>query len=249
MPSMIEAARQRFPRGLLQPDGTFHFSVDALLLAAFAPAERRMRFVDLGTGCGVIGLALCLLHPQLTGLGIETLAPAAAAAAHNTAQLGLTERFRVLKHDLTETAADFFTQTHDLVVANPPWRGEQAGRSPKNPLRARALIDTGAALPVFCGAAARLLKHKGSFACVYDSAGLPNLLETLRDLRLEPKRLRFVHARTAAPSRLVLVEARKNSRPGLTVEAPLTLYAAQERGPRALSAQTLAFCPFLACNS
>ncbi len=250
MPSTIEAAREAFPRGLEQPEGAFRFSVDALLLAAFAPADRAESFADLGTGCGVVGLALCLLHPRLSGFGVEVLPQAAAAAFRNAETLGLAERFRILEHNLADTDADFFLQSHDLVVANPPWRGGRAGRPPKTFLRAEALVDKGETLPVFCGAAARLLKHKGTFACVYDSERLPELLEALRGQRLEPKRLRFVHSRAGSSSRIVLVEARKNSRPGVRVEAPLILYAEREpaRGPRALGLQPLEFCRFLACN-
>ncbi len=251
MPSTIEAARESFPRGLEQPEGSFRFSVDALLLAAFAPAERAESFADLGAGCGVVGLALCLLHPHLSGLGIEILPQAAGAAFRNIEKLGLTDRFRVLEHDAADTRAEFFAQSYDLVVANPPWRGERAGRLPKTLLRTEALVDNGEALPVFCGAAARLLKHKGTFACVYDSGRLPELLETLRGLRLEPKRLRFVHSRADSPSRIVLVEARKNSRPGVHIEAPLILYAERDLtcNPRALTSQAVEFCRFLSCNS
>ena len=48
-----------------------------------------------------------------------------------------------------------------------------------------------------------------------------DLTDTLRQSRLEPKRLRFVqHTAADAPS-LLLLEARKGGRPGLTVEPPL----------------------------
>lgn len=64
-----------FPRGLIQPQGSFRFSEDALLLAAFAldpvcPTEQSKfppryhtapLWADLGTGCGVIALAALLL--------------------------------------------------------------------------------------------------------------------------------------------------------------------------------------------
>ena len=63
-PSPHAEARRAFPAGLEQPEGSFRFSVDALLLAAFAAsrtADVTIRFIDLGTGCGVVGLAYLLL--------------------------------------------------------------------------------------------------------------------------------------------------------------------------------------------
>lgn len=130
LPDAILQARALFPRGLAQPEGSFRFSVDALLLAAFAGEgltgmERKPRqegaiapdarampghgkalaFADLGAGCGVVGLALLLAYSgltnvRLTGTGIEIDGQLADAARDNAARLGLAERFRVLRADL-----------------------------------------------------------------------------------------------------------------------------------------------------
>ena len=251
MPSTTEeAARQRFPRGLNQPEGSFRFSVDALLLAAFAPGARASAFADLGTGCGVVGLALCLEHTHLSGIGLESDSRLIEAARLNAAMLGLEQRFSPIAHDLAEPITQLPGQV-DLVTANPPWQKPKSGKAPETAMRTRALVDSGNSLAVFCAAAFRLLPHKGSLACVYDSAGLVGLLETLRKERLEPKRVRFVHSRARSAARLVLVEARKGSRPGLAVEDPLVLYEPLEQGgnPRGFTRQALAYCPFLACNS
>lgn len=161
-PDAILQARALFPRGLAQPVDGFRFSVDALLLAAFAGetlaafagetlaafagetltaragnirAGRRtapgaptvappvaaehatsqgtsqgtspgaLAVADLGTGCGVVGLALLLAHPHLTGTGIDIDGELAEAARQNGAQLGLTDRFRVLRTDLAAAGA------------------------------------------------------------------------------------------------------------------------------------------------
>ena len=75
-----------------------------------------------------------------------------------------------------------------------------------------------------CAAAARLLRYGGRFAVVFRPDRLVDLTDTLRQNRLEPKRLRFVqHTAAGAPS-LLLLEARKGGRPGLTVEPPLLHY-------------------------
>ena len=55
---------------------------------------------------------------------------------------------------------------------------------------------------------------------------LADVMEELRRVRLEPKRLRFVHHTAAASPSLFLLEARLGGRPGLTAEPPLLL-----RGP------------------
>ena len=57
----IHSARQFFPRGLQQPEGSLRFGADALLLAAFAARgvegmnearRKQLTAADLGCGCG-----------------------------------------------------------------------------------------------------------------------------------------------------------------------------------------------------
>ena len=92
------------------------------------------------------------------------------------------------------------------------------------------------------------MKNRASLHLVHLAERLADVFEALRRVRLEPKRLRLVQPRVGTPASQALVEARKNSRPGLSVEPPLTLYGPDAQVP-ALTADALAFCPFLACNA
>lgn len=96
-PSPHAEARRAFPAGLEQPEGSFRFSVDALLLAAFAASRTTdvtIRFIDLGTGCGVVGLAYLLLKRNICqGFGMDCNPELIAAAQNNTANLGFSDRF------------------------------------------------------------------------------------------------------------------------------------------------------------
>ena len=52
-------------------------------------------------------------------------------------------------------------------------------------------------------------------------ARLTDAFEILRQYRLEPKRLRLVHANAMRPARLALIEALLDVHPGIIVESPL----------------------------
>ena len=63
----ITTARALFPRGLHQPQDSYRFGADALLLAAFAaeslaslPGTAPRKVAELGSGCGAALLGLCL---------------------------------------------------------------------------------------------------------------------------------------------------------------------------------------------
>ncbi|MFI3272228.1 MAG: hypothetical protein R3Y11_09040 [Pseudomonadota bacterium] len=277
MTENIYQARAYFPRGLSQPEGTFRFSIDALLLASFArypsgkqgpnakesikqgvkqsaKKEKPVNMADLGTGCGVVGLAYCLLHEHVMGAGFEIEASLVEAAHSNAQSLGLEERFRVVQADMAQLwaaknknaahgaaknedaahgAAKNENATHgtmiqkasyDIVLSNPPYRLPQSGRAAATLERQQALFETSGTLQDFVGTASKLLRNLGHFNIIYGAARLPDLLIALREAKLEPKRLRMVHSYMDSPARLVLVEAMRGAKPDLIVEPPLILY-------------------------
>lgn len=249
------AARALFPRGLIQPDQGFHFSRDALLLIDFAagldfPAGACA--LDLGAGCGVIGLGLLLRRPDLARVvGVERDPAQVEAARDNGQRLGLDDRCAIIAGDLAHsatlraaraalpTAPDPLTPPNQgapfhLALCNPPWRREGSGRVPPSPARRAALFGDENTFPVFLGAADRLLAFHGALALVCGAERLTHILAALPP-RLRPVRLRFVHARAGKPAVFFLLEARKGSRAALRVEAPLLLDRYRLPAPQAPS--------------
>ena len=58
---------------------------------------------------------------------------------------------------------------------------------------------------------------------VFAASRSAELISTLREHRLEPKRIRFVHPRVGLPAASVLVEARANGGVEVVVAPPLIL--------------------------
>lgn len=263
----VAEARAYFPRGLIQPEGAFRFSVDALLLASFARDLRGGKnpaTADLGSGCGVVGLALALLREDVAVTGMEIEPILAAAAQENAARLGLEHRVRIVEADLAtlrsgvspanESVQQGLTlpgaESVDAVLINPPYREQGRGRRPTGAFRQGALSETRGSLEDFVSAAAFLLKNRGQAFLIFAADGAARLFRSLSANRLEPKRVLAVHPYADKPARLVLVEARKNGGPELAWEPPLVLYEPSPSGGRgALTVQARDFCPFMACNA
>jgi tRNA1Val (adenine37-N6)-methyltransferase len=246
-----EAARQAFPRGLLQPEGGFRFGADALLLASFATPLRGTRVLDAGTGCGPAGLGLLLARndSDTRVLGLDREPAMVAAAQENARRLGLAERFEARLLDLRDIRTEdaIPPESVDLVLANPPYRHPASGHRPPAPMRDQARFETEGDLPAFAAAAAYALANGGWLALVHLAERLGHIVTTLSANRLEIKQLLPISSRPGAPARQVLLAARKNGRPGLRLKAPLTLYRGSGSQTR-LDEEALRFCPFLACN-
>lgn len=237
-----------FPRGLIQPEGGYRFSLDSLLLSCFTHVPSKGIGVDLGTGCGVVALGILL---RTTGrnvrmTGVELSPESVQAAGDNAVRLNVDERFSVVQADVAEYARP--AGQIDFVAANPPYRDPQSGRTSKGAHRTTARFEAEARFMDFSGCAARLLKNKGRFTFVHLPERLADLFADLRNCGLEPKRMRMVHSRVDGPAKMVLVEARKNGSPGLGVEPPLVLYNGRGKQTR-MTEDALAFCPYLECNA
>lgn len=231
----IRAARDAFPAGLEQPEGSYRFSADALLLAAFTAEQalpERAALAELGTGCGVVSLAVLLQKPGWKGVGLERENVLAEAAARNADALGLGEAFNPLcgnvmsRDDLRRMREALVCSEggqlsgppmFDCVMTNPPWRVEGDGRTPPSDLRRRALFGTPETFREFFTAADALLKNGGLLTAVAGAERTADLLAALPK-RLHPEVLRFVFTKDGAPAEFVLLMARKNGRGALRVE-------------------------------
>lgn len=111
----------------------------------------------------------------------------------------------------------------DLCACNPPYF--IAGPQSSTAARATARHETDCTLADVCACAFRLLKDGGRLSLCHRPERLAEVLAVLRAHRLEPKRLAFVKNTPAAAPWLFLVEAQKNRKTGLRIEADVLISA------------------------
>jgi tRNA1(Val) A37 N6-methylase TrmN6 len=209
---------------LYQSRAGYRFSLDALLLAHFVTAITGARIVDLGTGNGVIPLALAALHPSIEVTGIELQAAMLERARRNIARNELRRRITIVHGDVRSPKQIAGGGDFDAAVCNPPYRKSTSGRLSMNEERQVARHEIAGGLDEFLRAGAFFLRANGRMAMVYPAVRSVDLLTAMRHAGLEPKRLRMVHSFRGAKAALVLTEAIKGGRSGLEVLAPLSVY-------------------------
>jgi len=205
-----------------QPRDGYRFSVDAVLAAHFAQPAPGQRVLDLGCGCGVIGLILCFRHPDIVVAGLELQEVLADLAEDNARRNGFANRCTVLRGDVRAVGELLPPESVDLVVCNPPYGGRQTGRLNRDGQAASARHAVEGCLDDFVGAAAFAVKNRGQAVFVYPARRCNILLAALTARRLTPKRLLPVYSSPEAKRAcLVLVEARKNGGEQIDILAPL----------------------------
>jgi len=204
----------------------YRFSVDALLLYSFVSMKYAREIADLGAGSGIIGLLLARKYAEARVLLVELQESLYRLAERNIALNGLEERVNALLTDVRHLDAACPPETYDLVVSNPPFRKASSGRLSQGEEKAVARHELRLRLPELAKSASYLLKARGRFCMMFHPERLIEIIDTFREAKLEPKRIRFVHNDVRAVSKMVLVEAVKEGKPGLKVEKPLVLYNA-----------------------
>ncbi len=219
---------------VIQSPDAFRFGMDAVLLADFANARPGNRCCDLGTGTGILPLLLYGREPSITFDAVE-IQPSAAERALRSVRLNdLEGRICVHQGDIREIRTLLPHGAYDLVVCNPPYSPEASSLpSPKDGIR-HARQEGACTLSDVAAAGKWLLRHHGRLCLMLPAQRLPEAFDTLRQHKLEPKRLRLSHARADRPARLCFIEAMLYARPGLAVEPPLITHENDGRESREL---------------
>jgi tRNA1Val (adenine37-N6)-methyltransferase len=211
---------------LFQSRRGYRFSLDSLLLAYFATPKRHDRVIDLGTGNGVIALILAKLHPEVTIDAVESQGAMVERAARNVKLNQLDARISLRRGDVRAAGSIGLAESFDVVVCNPPYRRAASGRMSLNDEKQIARHEIYGELGDFLTAGAFLLRAKGRMTLVYLAGRAVDLLSSMRQARLEPKRLRMVHSCRDNEASLILVEGVKHGRSGVEILPPLIVYRA-----------------------
>lgn len=209
---------------LIQKAAGLAFGTDALLLAAYTRGKRTDVAVELGGGSGIVSL-LCLAKDKFARVDCVEIQPTYAELINRNITLnGMQERMIAHCQDVRDFAQETARrEMADVVFANPPYMhtGGAANQAAEKNI---ARHEIHGKIADFCLAASRLLRYGGRFFCVYRTDRMIDLLTALRENKLEPKRLTFVHATKKAEPSMLLVEAVSGGKPGIRVTRPLILY-------------------------
>ncbi len=201
------------------PPGGFPLSTDSMVLAHFIKLPRSARILDLGSGCGTLGVLLCARDPECTVTGFELTEHAHRAAQENIRANGLQSRMESICADLRQIPEVLPQGSFSLCVSNPPYfsGGPVSHRTPL------ARREDGCTLAELLKSAAWALKYGGDLYLVHRPERLGEIIALAAPFRLEAKRLGLLrHAEGQRPN-LILLQLRKGGKPGLSWEE-ITLY-------------------------
>jgi tRNA1(Val) A37 N6-methylase TrmN6 len=208
---------------IIQSEEVFSFSMDAVLLARFCSVPAKGSILDLCTGNGVIPLLLST-RTKAAITGVEIQHRLYDMAARNVQLNRLDQQIKMVHGDLREFHTTVGHGMYDAVTVNPPYLPAYAGEQNINEHVAAARHEIYCSLEEVIAACSRLVKAGGKVSMVHRPGRLVDVLTIMRQYRLEPKRVRFVHPRLNQEANMVLVECLKDGKPDIRMLPPLIVY-------------------------
>lgn len=209
---------------IIQDPKRFCFGIDAVILSGFARVKKGETALDLGTGTGIIPI---LLEARTEGshfVGLEIQRESAQMAKRSVQFNDISHKVEIVEGDMKEGVSLFGSSVFDVVTSNPPYMNTGGGLQNPSAPKAIARHEILCTLEDVIKTAGKVLRPGGRFYMVHRPHRLTDILVFLRQYKLEPKRLRFVHSYQEKEPSMVLVEAIRGGKPMVKVEPPLIIY-------------------------
>ena len=216
---------------IIQNKQFFMYGIDAVLLSAFTLGINKKNLsindtlIDLGTGNGIIPLLIQSQKKQIcskiTGLEIQ---PELYSLAQQSIALNKIDNIEIITGDIKKIDDVFLKHSFNVVTSNPPYMKNNSCK--KNNLEEKSIArhELLCSLEDVIKAADYLLKPHGKFFMIHRANRFSEISFLLKQYRLEPKIIQFVHPYEGKDASMVLIEARKNAVSDTKILSPLFVY-------------------------
>lgn len=198
------------------------FGTDAILLADFADIHKGDKVCDLGTGCGIIPL-LWKKADRASEIYAVDIQKKACSQLERSLKLNGIDNISILNADLRELKGKLEFGKFDVVTMNPPYKPVGTGIESETDADKIARHEIMCDLDDLVSSAKRLLRYGGRLCICHRPERLCDIMVSMRNGGIEPKRVRFVVQSSGKKPWLVLVDGKSGGKPHLTVEGELRI--------------------------
>lgn len=212
---------------IIQNTDWFNFSLDSVLLANFVTLNKNIsNVIDFCTGNAPIPL---LLFPKTNAkiYGVEIQREIFLLAQKTIRLNNLGNKIELINDDVKNINNLFETETFDVITCNPPYfKISEGSNLNNNEIKTIARHEVKINIDIIFETAKKLLKNNGVIALVHRPERLVEIIEKMKDNNIEPKRLQFIYPKIDSECNMMLIEGKKNGKPGLKILKPLYIHEA-----------------------
>ncbi|MBL0708872.1 MAG: methyltransferase [Sulfurimonas sp.] len=201
---------------LYQPESGYFYNSDSLLLYDFINTFKpRGRLLDVGAGCGIVGLLVARDNPKVSLEAVEKQDIFVNFATINARVNKIN--YKIYKRDFIDFDE---SQKFDFILSNPPFY-KQGAKQSKDCILFNARYNINLPIDKFFKKVSRLLKPHAHFIFCYEASQFSIVCAELDRVKLKVVDVRFVHSRLDKKASLVLIHVRNSSKSLMNVLPPL----------------------------
>ena len=207
---------------IMQDSEMFNFSLDSVLLPNFVAINKKIdKILDIGCGNAPIPLILST-KTKAKIIGVEIQKKSYELAIESVKMNNLENQIEIVNQDINDYYKFDKTDSYDIITCNPPFfKYIESSNINKNDYKTIARHEVKLNLDNIFNISKKLLKNNGVVAIVHRPERLVEILESMKKNNIEPKRIRFVYPKKNMDANILLIERKKNGKPGLKILPPL----------------------------
>lgn len=208
---------------LYQPESGYCYNSDSIFLYDFISSFKpKGKVLDVGAGCGVVGLLVARDNPKVELEAVEKQDIFVHFSTTN-ARVNKIE-YKLHKSDFLEVQTEI---KYDYIISNPPFYPEGVTKS-KDEILFNARYNVNLPLSGFFKKVSQLLKPKAHFIFCYDASQFSLICAELERVKLRVVDVQFVHPKIDRGASLVMIHARNSSKSMMKVWPPFISFEENE---------------------
>lgn len=214
---------------IVQDTDMFNFSLDSVLLPNFITINDSCKnILDIGCGNAPIPLILSTMTNAHID-GVEIQKDVYDLAVESIKLNNIDNQISIYNADINELYKQIPTEKYDIITCNPPFfKVDENSNLNESDYKTIARHEVKLNLTELLKISRKLLKNNGTLGIVHRPERLLDILEEFRKNNIEPKKIRFVYPKKDREANILLIEGKKNGKPGLKIMPPL--YSHKENG-------------------
>ncbi|MFA6136478.1 MAG: methyltransferase [Sulfurimonas sp.] len=204
---------------LYQPHVGYCYNSDSIFLYDFISSfNPKGRVLDVGAGCGVVGLLVARDNPKVELEAVEKQESFIHYATTNARVNKIA--YKIYGNDFLHLEESL---KYDYIISNPPFYHDGATRS-DNEMLLNARYNINLPLGAFFKKVSKLLKPKAHFIFCYDASQFGLICAELEKVKLRVVDVQFVHPKIDKKASLVMLHVRNSSQSLMNVWPPFVSF-------------------------
>ena len=200
---------------IVQDTELYRFTSDAVLLSRFQRAKKGERVADFCAGSGIVGLHFYAENEGVSSVTLFEMQEELAAMSRETVALNGLEKVFTVENVRVQDIPSSYHEYFSLILCNPPY--EKGGLVSPDGKKALCRKEISLTLPELTESARKCLKFGGRFSLVHRADRLAEVLYTLHEGGLEPKKMQLIAGKTGDTPYCVLISAVKGGKAGMEI--------------------------------